>query len=337
MDERRLETKVGALLLIAIAGGLGLLWLMGELTFGKAPSLAVEFGHTGNVVKGAPVKLGGVPVGRVERIVLTPDRRDDAGEPLPVRMDLSVDRAVLAALRKDAAVTVATQGPLGESYLELWTGSAHEPPFSNDVPIRGLDAPRLDLVANRLSNFLESASRVLEEDPRALSTLVSGVSSLTRTFDDVLLESRDDLQNLTSELSAAAKDLRVLSAVARKSLEPGGAGARLLDDASDTVGAMKADLPVLSKQARAALGGLAALSSGFTQADGERLKVAVERYAKAGERLERIAERSDRLLAKLEAGEGTAGATLKDPQLYNDLRELVSDLRKHPWKMLWKD
>ena len=36
MDETRLELKVGALILLAIAGSLALLWLMGELTFGTA-------------------------------------------------------------------------------------------------------------------------------------------------------------------------------------------------------------------------------------------------------------------------------------------------------------
>jgi phospholipid/cholesterol/gamma-HCH transport system substrate-binding protein len=53
--------------------------------------------------------------------------------------------------------------------------------------------------------------------------------------------------------------------------------------------------------------------------------------------LEQIAGRADRVLGRLEAGEGTGGALLKDPALYDELRTLVTDLRKHPWKVLWKD
>src|SRR5258708_23476260 len=86
MDETRLELKVGALILLAIAGALALLWLMGELTLGSTGRVAVEFGHTGNVVKGAPVKLGGVQVGKVERITLTPDRRGAPRGPPPSRV-----------------------------------------------------------------------------------------------------------------------------------------------------------------------------------------------------------------------------------------------------------
>jgi len=43
------------------------------------------------------------------------------------------------------------------------------------------------------------------------------------------------------------------------------------------------------------------------------------------------------MLARIEAGEGTLGKTIKDPQVYDDLRSLLSDLKAHPWKMLWKN
>ena len=144
MDERRLEMKVGALVLAALVGVLGLLWLMGELTLGRDTVLSVDFSHTGNVVKGAPVKLGGVVVGRVEEIHLEPDRRDPQGRPLPVRMGLSVKPEAMVALREDTRVTVATVGPLGEPYLELNPGSASSPPLpASGGSLRGTDAPRL--------------------------------------------------------------------------------------------------------------------------------------------------------------------------------------------------
>lgn len=337
MDERKLELKVGAFLLAVVAAVLGLLWLMDELptTFGR--SLTVDFGHTGNVTKGSPVKMGGVPVGRVDKIALLPDRRDEAGEPLPVRMELSLDAKARAALRADAAVTVATQGPLGEPYLELYPGSANAPALEKDQIVRGLDAPRLDLVAYRLSRFLESASRVLDEDPRALSTLVGGVSSLSRTLDGMLSENRDQVRELAGELSAAAKDLRALSLAARTQLEPGGKGSALLDDAAATAHALRQSVPPLSDKASTTLNGLANLAGTLTAEDGAHLKVAIERYASAGERLDRLAERGEKILARIEAGEGSAGKAIRDPKLYDDLRDLISDLKKHPWKMMWKD
>jgi phospholipid/cholesterol/gamma-HCH transport system substrate-binding protein len=100
---------------------------------------------------------------------------------------------------------------------------------------------------------------------------------------------------------------------------------------------LRAEVPVMSRQAEVALGGVAALTGGFTEEDGRKLKDAIARYSAAGEKLDGIALRADRMLAKLEAGEGTLGATIKDKQVYDDLKSLLADLRKHPWKMLWKD
>ncbi|QRN93033.1 MCE family protein [Archangium violaceum] len=337
MDERRLEMKVGALVLAALVGVLGLLWLMGELRTGGVTVLSVDFAHTGNVVKGAPVKLGGVAVGRVEEIHLQPDRRDAQGRPLPVRMGVWVQPEVQAALRADTRVTVATVGPLGEPYLELNPGSASAPPLPSGVALRGTDAPRLDLVAQQLSAFLDVASGALADDPEGLRKLAANVSRLTTTMESVLNENRGDLRTLAGELSAAAKDLRTLARVSRETMQPGGAGARLLGDAADAAALVKRELPAISGTAAKTLNGLSAVTSELDTKDGERLKLALERYSAAGEKLDQIAGRADRLLQRIEAGEGTVGALQKDKQIYDDLRGLLSDLKKHPWKVLWKE
>lgn len=336
MDESRLELKVGALVLAAVGGVLLLLLFMGELSFGGGATLTIDFAHTGSVVKNAPVKLGGVQVGTVEQVELIADRRDASGHVMPVKMIATISKEAAAALRKDAAVTVSSQGPLGESYLELWPGSSPEK-LDPKVPIRGTDAPRLDVVSNRLALFLDAATEVLEKDPEALAKLFRGVGGLTTTVDGVLTENREDLRTLTSELAATAKDLRKLSAIARTQLEPGGKANALLDDAAATAKVARNELPVLTKKADTALTGIANVSGQLTEEDGQRLKAMIAKYQAAGEKLDGLATRADRILGKLEAGEGTMGALMKDKQVYTDLKDLLADLKAHPWKFLWKD
>ncbi len=336
MDESRLELKVGAMVLAALAGAFTLLVLMGEISFGGGAPLVVDFSHTGNVVKNAPVKLGGVPVGKVADVELLPARRDTDGTALPVKMTLTLSKEAIEALRSDVLVTVSSVGPLGESYLELSPGSSGTP-HDPKLAVRGVDAPRLDVVSNRLAKFLDAASKVLENDPDAISKLVNGVGGLTTTVDGVLTENRGDLKTLAQELSAAAKDLRVLAATARTQLEPGGKANALLDDAAATAKLARNDFPELSKQASVALGGLARVSGQLTEEDGQKLKSLLTKYEAAGGKLDAIAGRADRLLTKLENGEGTIGAAMKDPKVYDELKELLTDVRKNPWKLLWKD
>ena len=336
MDERRLELKVGALILAAVAGAFALLVMMGELTFSSGQAVVVDFSHTGNVVKNAPVKLAGVVVGKVDAIELLPTRRDSLGAPLPVKMTLTVSPVAAEALRSDVGVTVSSVGPLGEAYLELWPGSAAAP-HDAKAAIRGTDSPRIDVVSNKLATFLEAASKVLESDPEALTKLVRGVGGLSSTVDGVLTENRDDLRTLAQELSVAAKDLRALASTARTQLEPGGKANALLDDAAFTAKLARTDLPELSKQASIALGGLARVSAPLTEEDGQRLKAMIAKYQAAGEKLDTLSTRADRLLARLEAGEGSVGAALKDPAVYDELKTLLTDVRKNPWKLLWKE
>lgn len=319
MNDERLELKVGALVALALLAALGILALMGELNFKGGESLTVDFAHAGSVVKGAPVKLGGVSVGRVDSVTLLPARRDDAGEPLLVTMKVSVSAEARATLREDLSVTVSSQGALGESYLELNPGNAAKP-WPLGAAVRGLDAPRLDVVANRLARFLEAASKVLENDPDALVRLVGGISGLAKTVDGVVTENRADLRALAMDLAALAKDLRTLSGQARG----------LLDDASATAKTLRNEVPALSKQASTALTGVVNVSGQLTEEDGKRLKATLAR-------LDAISSKADVVLARIEAGEGSLGAFSKDKQVYDDLKSLLSDLKKHPWKMLWKE
>jgi hypothetical protein len=44
-----------------------------------------------------------------------------------------------------------------------------------------------------------------------------------------------------------------------------------------------------------------------------------------------------RLLAALETGKGSLGALMMDRTLYDDLRELVLEIKRRPWKVLRKE
>jgi phospholipid/cholesterol/gamma-HCH transport system substrate-binding protein len=167
--------------------------------------------------------------------------------------------------------------------------------------------------------------------------LLTGVGHLSTTVDGMLTENRDQVREMALELAGAAKDLRALSALARTQFEPGGKANALIDDAAFTAKVARTELPGLSKQASVALGGLAAVSGPLTEEDGQHLKAMIATYQSAGEKLDSIASRADALLAKIDRGDGTLGALVKDKEVYDDLKSLLADLRKHPWKMLWKE
>jgi phospholipid/cholesterol/gamma-HCH transport system substrate-binding protein len=336
-EERSLEVRVGALVLLGIGGVLGLLWLMGELTLSRGVPVHVRFAHTGNVVKGAPVKFGGVVIGHVDRIDIDPNHRAPNGEPQPVAMELGIHQDVASALHQDASVAVATQGPLGEAYLELTPGSATAPILTAGQEIRGVEPVRLDQMIARLGRILQTAGGALEKNPDALPRLIESVGKLTKKLDDALAENPQAMNEIVTNLIETSKELHGLSVEARSLLGPGGKGTVLIDNAAAGSTMLRQKLPSMLNSADKAFAGAAKVTGEFSEEDAKQLKLAIKHYSDAGEKLDRIAEHADHILGAIDAGQGSVGGIMKDPQIYLDIKALVAELKAHPWKVLWKD
>lgn len=336
MDEHRLELKVGVLVVLALFGIAALLYLLGEIHLSPGRRFTVQFTHTGGVPEGAPVKFAGVRVGRVAKLQLLPARRDDRGVPLPVEMELEVDRAIFDDLGSRARFLVATQGPLGEPFLEIDPGPVSPEKLEPGAVVRGVDPPRMDLITAKLSAFVDEATALLGSGGDA-KNVVARVTGLAEKAEGTLDEARPAVLTAVTDLSEAARELKVLARTASGMLGDKGSGRAALDDLAAVSAQLRKDLPGITERAQKAADGAAAVAGAFTAEDGQRLKDAIVRYEKAGQQLNEVAVKADRLLGRLEAGEGTIGGLVKDPKVYQELKELVTDLKKHPWKVLWKD
>jgi phospholipid/cholesterol/gamma-HCH transport system substrate-binding protein len=60
---------------------------------------------------------------------------------------------------------------------------------------------------------------------------------------------------------------------------------------------------------------------------------AADAVGKAGGLIDNV----DGLVTDLRQGKGTAGALLVKDDVYLDVRELLRDLKRNPWKFFWKE
>ena len=117
----RLEFAVGAFLLLALASLLVLAFASTNRQFGLGGGtypLVARFSNLGQLRLQAPVKIGGVVVGRVEKIDLDPVKFDSV-------VTLSIDGR-FADLPADTSAGIFTSGLLGESYVGLQPGGDPE-------------------------------------------------------------------------------------------------------------------------------------------------------------------------------------------------------------------
>ena len=112
----RLEFAVGAFLLLALASLLVLAFASTNHQFGNAAAsypLKARFTSIGQLRLQAPVRIGGVAVGRVASIQLDPTRFDAI-------VTLDIDRRY--PLPADTSAGIFTSGLLGDSYIGLQPG-----------------------------------------------------------------------------------------------------------------------------------------------------------------------------------------------------------------------
>jgi phospholipid/cholesterol/gamma-HCH transport system substrate-binding protein len=113
----RLEFAVGAFLLLALASllVLAIASTNGKFGFGgDTYELTARFTNIGPLRPMAPVKIGGVTIGRVADITLDPKKLDSV-----VTLDIDNRYQDLSA---DTSAGILTNGLLGESYIGLQPG-----------------------------------------------------------------------------------------------------------------------------------------------------------------------------------------------------------------------
>lgn len=117
----RLEFAVGAFLVLALVSLLVLAFASTNRQFGiggGSYELTARFSNLGQLRPQAPVKIGGVVVGRVDRIDLDPVKFDSI-------VTLAIDKRY-AGLPADTSAGILTSGLLGESFIGLQPGGDPE-------------------------------------------------------------------------------------------------------------------------------------------------------------------------------------------------------------------
>ena len=123
----RLEFAVGAFLLLALASLLVLALASTNRQFGFGGDtypLVAKFTQVGQLRAQAPVKIGGVVVGQIQKIELDPKTFQSV-------VTLSIDGRY-QDLSADTSAGIFTSGLLGESYVGLQPGGDPEPLRAGD-------------------------------------------------------------------------------------------------------------------------------------------------------------------------------------------------------------
>lgn len=343
MRDRSLEFKVGLLILVSTAVLVGFLFVLGNFSLRSGFTLAVDYDYVGSLQPGAPVKLSGIKVGKVESVELFGGRLDpQVGQRVQVRVTAWIEDRVSEAIRRDAEFFINTAGVLGEQYLEIVPGRDwSQPAIARGSIIHDAhlvhDPPRTDLVVARLYEVLDGVSSVLRDDRDAIKHLLANGASAVAEVNQLLVDNRAELGHLIKSTAALAESGTTTLTKVNAGLGDGRPVASLIASADGALAATRSSLQALTPPAAGFLTDATRVTALLTNDRLKNVDAALGNASTAAARAGTLLDNTNGIVVDLRAGKGTAGALLSRDELYSDLREMIRDLKRNPWKFFWKE
>jgi len=202
MEETRERTLVG--LFVLVAGGV-LIGTMIVISGGMAVATVAHrayFKFAGGVQAGAPVRYGGLLVGKVQRV------RVDPGNSTRIEIELTVNRD--APLKTDSVAKISTLGPLTDNYIEISTGSeraALAPPGSALQSAEAFGLPQLGDAVQAMLPDLQKAMQKLNQNLDGLEVTLTRANDLLNDRNRANVgSSLNNLEHLVAEVRPKATD-----------------------------------------------------------------------------------------------------------------------------------
>ncbi len=342
-NEQRLALRVG--IFVAVAMGLAglIVFLIGQETrfFEREVKYFAYFENVEGLTEESPVWLGGLEVGRVDGVSF-PSKPGE--KRLEVRLKLSAKHA--SRVRVDSVARLSSLGVLGDKAVDISIGSPDQAviPPGGEIP---------GATGGDLASLMKGASKVMEDslavtgavrkavevyaDPKMAEDLAVSMRSLRMMLEEV--EKGDGaLHALIYDKQTGTEVRQLVANASRTALRMEKAVGHvegLLNEVRNGDGTAHALIygqegATALKELGAAAGQLAVLLEDAKKNPDGAVHQLV--YGNAGNMLADLGSAAadiKQITSMVARGEGSLGGILKDPTVYEDLREVVGNVRRN--------
>jgi phospholipid/cholesterol/gamma-HCH transport system substrate-binding protein len=340
------DLRVGVFVLCGlILAAVAIFYVTGGNFFGAKYRLVAYMPEVSGLASGAPVDLDGIPVGNVESLSLTPHPRDVAHS---VTVVLQVDKKYQDQIRTDSSASIATQGLLGDQYVNITRG-INGTILPNNGVLRTKNVAGTNEVIARSAELMQSATALTDALRVTIDGINEGQGSLGKFMKDPALYNH--LDETVAKVDAMATSIQQgqgslgklmtsddLYNKADSAVSKVDEAMTAVQDQKGTLGKIVYDPSMYNHVDSLAKNGDALLS------DARAGKGTLGKLVTDDTLYSNMRDASANLrdvTGKLSAGQGTAGKFFTDPQLYDnltgltgDMRLLVNNFQKNPKKFL---
>ncbi len=338
-QEKSIEVKVGVLILVSLGILAAFVLIMGGLSFEKTYTVFVDFDNPGGLQSGAPVRVAGVKCGKVTELAFMGGKVDPkTNRRTLVRAKLAIEARVKDSIKEDADFYITTQGVLGEQYLAIDPGSPTKNVLAENAIVKGIDPPRLDLFLAKAYELLDVTINGIRNNRELISDIATNTAGVLKGMNVLLSENKERINRTMANLEQLSAEANTLTAHARTNYVDNPKIARTIDNVDRLSSDIQKDSGPMLKDAREALANLNRASKVVGgEEEQKQLKKTVEEIAQLAARANSTAADAQAIVQHIKKGEGSVGALVMDEAVYDDLQEMVRDLKHNPWKFLWRE
>jgi phospholipid/cholesterol/gamma-HCH transport system substrate-binding protein len=305
------QIRVGIFVLLAIVVLIFLvLNASGDINpFSKKLHLKAHFSDANGLRDGSEVRLAGVRVGKVERIVLL--------EPSPVPgaprveaqliVDSTIDgRPANERIRSDSQAQQGSPSLLGnEMLINITPGTAVGTPVQDGALLPSSSSNTVNDFATSGTDLAQRLSKLSDEINGIVKDVKDGKGTVGRLFSD---------EALYNNLNATIRETQDVMTAVRSG---NGSAGRFINDPAlyNNANEITTSLKAIADDLRGGRG-----TAGKLLTDDE-LYVRINRTA---DRLDKSVDQVNLVIAEINAGRGTLGKLIRDEQMYNDARAAIA-------------
>ena len=339
MSQRSMEMKVGGLIVASLVLLIGFVVLLGGLSLQPTFRVFVTFDNPGGLQSGAPVRISGVRIGRVTAIEFRGGEVDEKGKPLPpIRVIADIEEQHRKAIYADAKFYVTTQGMLGEMHLAIEPGNYARGPLPDESTVEGTSPPRLDQLINESYQLLHSGYRGVVENKKEIGETFDGLHQTLTVTGRMLEKHEQDISHIIERVDSLTTHAEETLAAAREQYVDGARINRIMARLDNTSRVVNENLEPLMKDSRMMLEDGRKLTAFMS--DDEQIKAYKNITSDTIELIsvvKKTTKEAGEIVSHVKSGKGSAGALIMDEAIYDDLQELMRDLKHNPWKIMWKE
>ncbi len=305
------ELRVGLLVLVSIAVLIFLvLNASGDINpFSKKLHLKARFIDANGLREGSEVRLAGVRVGKIDKILLLPPSDVPSAPRVEALMtiDSTIDgRPATERIRSDSTATQASPSLLGnEMLINISPGTAVGQPVKDFSILPSSSSNTVNDFATSGTDLAQRLSKLSDEISGMVRDVKEGKGTMGRLFSD---------ESLYNNLNAT---IRETEDVMRQVRSGNGSAGRFLNDPAlyNNINEVTLQMKAIAGDLRAGRG-----TAGKLLTDEEFYN----RINRTVDRLDRSVDQINSMVAEINGGHGTLGKLIKDEQLYNDARTAIA-------------